>query len=130
MFSIVLKQTLTLTSLILSFQDNVGLPSFSSTPIPEDSGRFQFNNSRNEQNLLVTSHSTVPHTTPVFRYIFFKPKFFTNLIVVCVTHFPFSEYDPVSRTANVGCRRAQQQAVFQHVDDQRRAVREMAEGRC
>lgn len=38
------------------FQDNVGLPSFSSTPIPEDSGQFQFNNSRNESNLLVSRH--------------------------------------------------------------------------
>ncbi|XP_022162071.1 uncharacterized protein LOC111027893 isoform X3 [Myzus persicae] len=35
--------------------ENVGLPSFSSTPIPEDSGQFQFNNSRNEQNLLSTT---------------------------------------------------------------------------
>ncbi|XP_060870995.1 uncharacterized protein LOC132945306 isoform X4 [Metopolophium dirhodum] len=35
--------------------DNVGLPSFSSTPIPEDSAQFQFNNSRNEQNLLSTT---------------------------------------------------------------------------
>ncbi|XP_050056969.1 uncharacterized protein LOC114132611 isoform X5 [Aphis gossypii] len=35
--------------------DNVGLPSFSSTPIPEDSGQFQFNNSRNESNLLCTT---------------------------------------------------------------------------
>uniref|UniRef100_A0A2H8TG30 Tudor domain-containing protein 1 n=1 Tax=Melanaphis sacchari TaxID=742174 RepID=A0A2H8TG30_9HEMI len=35
--------------------DNVGLPSFSSTPIPEDSGQFQFDNSRNEPNLLCTT---------------------------------------------------------------------------
>ncbi|XP_026816248.1 uncharacterized protein LOC113555865 isoform X3 [Rhopalosiphum maidis] len=40
--------------------DNVGLPSFSSTPIPEDSGQFQFNNSRNESNLLCT---TLRHDT-------------------------------------------------------------------
>lgn len=79
-----------------SFQDNVGLPSFSSTPIPEDSAQFQFNNSRNEQNHLVSSHRTV-RSTRVFLYIFSN----LNLVLYFVTNLPFSEYDPVSRTANV-----------------------------
>jgi len=43
--------------------------------------------------------------------------------------YRFSEYDPVPRTADVWCRRARQADLRRAVDDQRRAVREVAEGR-
>ncbi|XP_015365660.1 PREDICTED: uncharacterized protein LOC107162970 [Diuraphis noxia] len=59
--------------------DNVGLPSFSSTPIPEDSGRFQFNNSRNEQNLLSTTLCQEQQTSGADEH---NSKRFSNMLTI------------------------------------------------
>lgn len=102
------------------FQDNVGLPSFSSTPIPEDSGQFQFNNSRNESNILVSRHCIGSYVkTGVLLHI--------SRTKLCVTLPVFSVFDAVS--GNDLFNRAQQ-AVFKHVNNQRRTICEMVKRCC
>ncbi|KAL4112570.1 hypothetical protein QTP88_016325 [Uroleucon formosanum] len=58
--------------------DNVGLPSFSSTPIPEDSAQFKFNNSRNEQNLLSTTLCQEQQTSSAAEH----SKRFSNMLTI------------------------------------------------